>query len=106
MLPMIPIIRARKKTTRRRSAEAHVFRATEQRPRKRDFGDKTTQERERKKEKGGRVEYPKQFSCFTFFSIRNQRYLWGKFHRSLLRALSRLLLFEREREREIKSEKK
>jgi len=49
MLPMIPI-RARKKTTRRRSAEAHVFRATEQRPQEETFfGDKTTI-RERGKE--------------------------------------------------------
>ena len=105
MLPMIPI-RARKKTTRRRSAEAHVFRATEQRPQEETLATKRHQ-RERKKESasGGRVEYPKHFSCFTFFSIRNQRYLWGKFHRSLLRALSRLLLIERERERDQKREK-
>jgi len=73
---------------------------------KRLFGEKKTREREKRELSGGRVEYPKQFSCFTFFSIRKQRYLWGKFRSSLLRALSRLLLIEREREREIKSEKK
>jgi len=50
MLPMIPMIRARKKTTRRRSAEAHVFRATEQRPQEETFEKKRQKEREEKGE--------------------------------------------------------
>ena len=48
MLPMIPMIRARKKTTRRRSAEAHVFRATEQRPQEETFWRQNDKEREEK----------------------------------------------------------
>jgi len=47
MLPMILIIRA-KKTTRRGSAEAHVFRATEQRPQEETFLKKKTREREKR----------------------------------------------------------
>ena len=75
------MIRARKKTTRRRSAEAHVFRATEQRPQEKEtfFGDKK-KKREEKGARflGGRVAYPKQFSCFTFFSeIRNLNDIFG-----------------------------
>jgi hypothetical protein len=43
------------------------------------------------------------FLASNFSPMRKQRYLWGKFH-SLLRTLSWLLLFERERDHARKNE--